>query len=201
MDWARRIIPPGWLLVALLMSAALHHWSPIDQLLSAPVSRLGVVPLAAGLLLTTAGVVAFRRARTPVIPFQRSTTLVTGGIYRFTRNPMYVGLVLVLGGTAMLLGSIGAFVPLPLFVAVIEFGYIHAEERFLAEIFGDDYLHYRHEVRRWLGFAQVIHKQSTKRVRYAASHGDPIPAPPRGAERGARHLQFPEPHRPGAEDG
>lgn len=188
MGWARCIIPPGWLAVALLMSAALHHWSPIDRLLSLPMSRLGVVPLAAGLLLTTAGVVAFRRARTPVIPFRRSTSLVTDGIYRFTRNPMYLGLVLVLVGTAMLLGSIGAFLPLPLFVAVIAFGYIRAEERFLAGIFGEEYLHYRHTVRRWLGFTQVIHKQSTKRVRYAASHGDTLPAPPQGAERGARHL-------------
>jgi protein-S-isoprenylcysteine O-methyltransferase Ste14 len=201
MGWARRIIPPGWLLMTLLMSAGLHHWLPIDQLFSPPASRLGVVPLAAGLLLTAAGVVAFRRARTPVIPFERSTTLVTGGVYRFTRNPMYLGLVLVLGGTAMLLGSIAAFLPLPLFVVIIEFGYIRAEERFLAGIFGDDYLRYRHAVRRWLGFTQVIHKQSTKRVRYAGSHGHPIPAPSRGAERSARHLQFPEPHRPGTEDG
>jgi len=150
MSWARRIIPPGWLLVALLMSAALHHWVPIEQLLSPSVSRAGVVPLAAGVALAMSGLVAFRRSRTPVIPFERSTALVTGGIYRFTRNPMYLGLVLVLAGTAMLLGSIGAFVPLPLFIAVIEFGYIRAEERFLAEIFGEDYTHYRRAVRRWL---------------------------------------------------
>jgi protein-S-isoprenylcysteine O-methyltransferase Ste14 len=150
MSWARRIIPPGWLLLALLMSAALHHWFPIDQLLLPPASRVGVLPLAAGVLVAMSGFVAFRRSRTPVVPFERSTALVTGGIYRFTRNPMYLGLVLVLTGTAMLLGSIGAFVPLPLFILVIEYGYIRPEERFLAEIFGEDYAHYRHTVRRWL---------------------------------------------------
>lgn len=150
MGWARRIIPPGWLLVALLVSAALHHWLPIAQLLSPPVRRCGAGLLAVGVLLTLSAVVAFRRAHTPVLPFERSTTLVTHGAYRFTRNPMYLGLTLVLAGVAVLFGSIGAFVPLPLFVWIIEYGYIRAEERFLAEIFGDDYVHYVQAVRRWL---------------------------------------------------
>jgi len=150
MRWARRIIPPAWLLVALCMSAALHHWLPIAQLLAPPASRLGVGLLAAGVLLALAGVVEFRRAQTPVVPFERSTTLVTHGIYRFTRNPMYLGLTLVLAGFALTLGSAGALAPLPLFGWIIEYGYIRAEERFLAEIFGDDYAHYVHAVRRWL---------------------------------------------------
>ena len=102
------------------------------------------------MLLTLSGVVAFRRAQTPVIPFERSTTLVTYSVYRFTRNPMYLGLTLVLAGVAVLLGSIGAFLPLPLFVWIIEYGYIRAEERFLAEIFGEEYARYMHTVRRWL---------------------------------------------------
>jgi protein-S-isoprenylcysteine O-methyltransferase Ste14 len=150
MGWARRIIPPGWLLVALLSSAALHHWWPIVQVLRAPVNRCGTVLLAGGVVLTFSGVTAFRRARTPVIPFERSTTLVTRGIYRFTRNPMYLGLALTAAGTAVLLGSIGAFVPLPLLVWILDYGYIRAEERFLADIFGSDYLRYTHTVRRWL---------------------------------------------------
>jgi protein-S-isoprenylcysteine O-methyltransferase Ste14 len=150
MGWARLIIPPGWMLVALLASAALHHWLPLAQVLQPPVSRFGVVLLAGGVVLAVSGVSAFRRVRTPVIPFERSTTLVTSGVYRFTRNPMYLGLSLVVAGTAVVLGSIGAFVPLPLFVWIIESGYIRAEERFLAEIFGNDYLHYTHAVRRWL---------------------------------------------------
>jgi protein-S-isoprenylcysteine O-methyltransferase Ste14 len=150
MDWVRRIIPPGWLLVALLASVALHHWLPLAQVLRPPVSRCGAVLLGVGVLLAASGIVAFRRSRTPVIPFERSTALVTRGVYRFTRNPMYLGLSLVLAGTAVLLGSIGAFVPLPLFVWIIHCGYVRAEERFLTEIFGNDYLHYTHAVRRWL---------------------------------------------------
>jgi len=150
MGWARRIVPPGWLLVALLMSVALHHWLPITQLVRPPANRCAVALIVAGVLLAVAGVAAFRRARTSVIPFERSTALVTGGIYRFTRNPMYLGLTAVLAGVGLLLGSIGALVPLPLFVIVIHYGYIRAEERFLAEIFGGQYTHYTGAVRRWL---------------------------------------------------
>jgi protein-S-isoprenylcysteine O-methyltransferase Ste14 len=150
MRWARRIIPPGWLLLALLASAALHHWLPLAQVLQPPFNRCGAVLLAAGVMLAFSGVAAFRRVRTPVIPFERSTTLVTDGIYRLTRNPMYLGLTLIVCGGAMLLGSIGAFVPLPLFVWIIDCGYIRAEERFLTEIFGGDYARYTRDVRRWL---------------------------------------------------
>jgi protein-S-isoprenylcysteine O-methyltransferase Ste14 len=150
MGWARRIIPPLWLLLALLAAAALHRWLPIAHVLQPPVTRLGLAFLVAGVALAFSGVGAFHRARTPIIPFERSTTLVTAGVYRFTRNPMYLGLVLILSGTALLLGSIGAFVPLPLFIWIIHAGYIRAEERFLEEIFGSEYVQYKSAVHRWL---------------------------------------------------
>jgi protein-S-isoprenylcysteine O-methyltransferase Ste14 len=150
MDWARRIVPPVWLLLALLASVALNRWLPIAQLLRPPANRCGLVLIVAGALLAVAGVASFRRARTSVIPFERSTALVTYGIYRFTRNPMYLGLTAVLAGVALLLGSVGALVPLPLFVFIIHYGYIRAEERFLADIFGGQYAQYTDAVRRWL---------------------------------------------------
>jgi protein-S-isoprenylcysteine O-methyltransferase Ste14 len=150
MDWARRIVPPAWLLLALLAQWSLHHFLPIAQLLRPPASWCGIVFLGAGIGLAFSGVSAFRRARTPIIPFERSTALVTDGVYRYTRNPMYLGLALIVAGTALLLGSIGALVPLPLFVWILEAGYIRAEERFLAAIFGGEYLQYTDRVRRWL---------------------------------------------------
>ena len=150
MGWVRRIIPPGWLLLAALASGALHRWLPLTQLLHPPVTWLGLVPLVAGLILTSKGFGAFRRAGTPVIPFRRSTALVTTGVYRLTRNPMYLGIALMLGGIAWLLGSVGALLPLPILVWILECGYIRAEEHFLEEIFGGTYRSYKSEVRRWL---------------------------------------------------
>jgi protein-S-isoprenylcysteine O-methyltransferase Ste14 len=150
MGWARRIVPPGWLLVALMSAVALHHWLPLAQLWHPPLCWLGALALGAGLMLAVFGIGAFRRAGTPVIPFEPSTALVTTGVYRFTRNPMYLGLSLILTGTAVMLGSVGAFLPLPLLVWILRSGYIQAEERFLEELFGGDYLRYKNLVRRWM---------------------------------------------------
>ena len=98
--------------------------------------------------ITAAG--AFRRAGTPVIPFEPSTTLVTGGWFGVTRNPMYLGLALILSGVALIDGTLGAFLPLPVFIAIMHFRFIRAEERFLEGIFGEPYRAYRARVRRWV---------------------------------------------------
>jgi protein-S-isoprenylcysteine O-methyltransferase Ste14 len=150
MSWVRRVIPPGWLLVALAASVALNHWLPLVQLWDIPVSRLGLLPLIAGVALAVWGVGAFRRAGTPLVPFVKSTALVTTGVYRFTRNPMYLGLTLIVAGTAWLLGSLGAWLAVPPFVWLLQCGYIQAEERFLENIFGSEYRRYKTIVRRWI---------------------------------------------------
>jgi protein-S-isoprenylcysteine O-methyltransferase Ste14 len=76
--------------------------------------------------------------------------LVTSGWYRITRNPMYLGMVVVLCGVALMAGSVGAWLPLPAFIAVIHYRFIRGEERFLEEIFGQPYRDYRARVRRWI---------------------------------------------------
>ena len=85
-----------------------------------------------------------------MVPFEPSTVLVTEGAFRFTRNPMYLGLVLLLAGIAIALGSVGALLPIPVFVWIIQAWFILGEERFLEEIFGEAYLAYKSRVRRWL---------------------------------------------------
>jgi protein-S-isoprenylcysteine O-methyltransferase Ste14 len=150
MERKRRIIPPAWALLALLASLALHRWLPLAQVLPAPWTWSGVMLIALALLLMLSAMAGFRRAGTPVVPFERSTALVTGGPYRFTRNPMYLGLTLLLLGIALLQGSLGACLPVPAFVAIIQKNFIEGEERFLAEIFGGQYRSYQRRVRRWI---------------------------------------------------
>ena len=146
---ARRVLPPVWLLMALVASFALDRYSPIARLVSAPWKYLGYIAMALGAVMAISSARAFRRAGTPVVPFEPSTTLVTGGWFRMTRNPMYLGLTLILFGVALIDGTLGAFLPLPVFVAVLHFRFIRAEERFLEGIFGDQYRDYRAQVRRW----------------------------------------------------
>ena len=145
----RKILPPIWLLLFLLFAFLADRWIPLwtlpswRTLLAGPVTLLGVT-----IILWPA--VDFMRARTGMVPFSEATQLVTGGLYRFTRNPMYLGMLLILLGGALTLGTLGALLPVPLFPLVIQYRYIIPEEAFLLEIFGDDYRAYCQRVRRWL---------------------------------------------------
>jgi protein-S-isoprenylcysteine O-methyltransferase Ste14 len=91
----------------------------------------------------------FRKARTTTVPGQRSASLVTSGPYRFTRNPMYVGLTLAYLGEAGMLRQLWPIVLLPLTIAYLNWVVIPVEEGRLHEVFGQDYARYRARVRRW----------------------------------------------------
>jgi len=115
-------------------------------------SAVAFICCAAGLAIALAGVVAFRRAKTTVNPLtpEATTTMVTSGIYRFTRNPMYLGFLLVLAGWAMYLSNVLAFALLPLFVWHMNRFQILPEERALGAKFSDAFTAYKCTVRRWL---------------------------------------------------
>lgn len=147
---ARRVLPPVWLLLALLASFALDRWFPILRLAPKPWNYLGFLPLVMGAFMSISAAGTFRRVGTPVVPFEHSTSLVTGGWFRMTRNPMYLGLTLILAGVALIDGTLGALLPLPVFVGILHFRFIRAEERFLEGIFGEQYRSYRMQVRRWI---------------------------------------------------
>ncbi len=150
MEQQRRIVPPVYFLASLAAMAAFHRWCPLRRVLGPPAAYAGIVLLVLGIAMSASAVAAFKRLGTPVIPFQRSTALVTTGLYRFTRNPMYLGLVAALVGAAVLSGTLGAWLPIPAFVWILTTRFIHGEERFLEEIFGEAYVRYRRRVRRWL---------------------------------------------------
>jgi protein-S-isoprenylcysteine O-methyltransferase Ste14 len=105
-----------------------------------------------GLVFSVAGVVSFRRARTTINPTkpEAASSLVTSGIYRVTRNPMYVGLSFVLTAWAVFLSSAWALLGPLLFVRYIGRFQIAPEERILSKLFGSEYTAYQERVRRWL---------------------------------------------------
>ena len=105
-----------------------------------------------GALFGAAGVFSFIRARTTVDPHkpEKASSLVTSGIYRITRNPMYVGLGIILGAWAIRLGSLLSMAGVVLFVLYITRFQIIPEERVMKEKFGEEFEEYRSKVRRWL---------------------------------------------------
>ncbi len=147
-----RIPPP---VVALIIAAGMWANSSSGPSLELPFGlRLGVAIAIAivGISFDILGLIAFRKARTTVNPLkpQNASALVTNGIYRITRNPMYVGMALFLLAWAAFLASLWPLVGPVLFVFYINRFQIEPEERILAQRFGDDFKVYAARVRRWI---------------------------------------------------
>ncbi|MDD2713543.1 MAG: isoprenylcysteine carboxylmethyltransferase family protein [Simplicispira sp.] len=147
-------IPPPLVaaVVAGTMVAAAKLLPPVLAL--PPGVRVGTALVLAGVGagFDVAGLLAFRKAKTTVNPLapQRSTSVVTHGVYGLTRNPMYLGLALILLGLAVYLASPWALLGPVIFVTYITRFQIQPEERVLAARFGDSYTAYCAQVRRWL---------------------------------------------------
>jgi len=113
-------------------------------------NAIGAGLIACGLGVMTWGIVTFSRARTAIYPNQAAREFVIWGPYRFTRNPMYLGLTLAYVGAACLLNSAWPFVLLPVVLLSLYGLVIRREERYLSAEFGDQYDTYRRRVRRWI---------------------------------------------------
>jgi protein-S-isoprenylcysteine O-methyltransferase Ste14 len=145
-----KVLPPVYLAISIVLMAALHFLFPVFRFLEPPISYSGLVLIAVGIAISAYAASRFAKAGTPVVPFERSTILITTGIYRWTRNPMYVGMVIVLLGVGTLCGTLGSLLPIPFFIWLIRVRFIAGEERFLKEIFGERYVVYKKSVRRWI---------------------------------------------------
>lgn len=115
-------------------------------------SILGGLLILAGIAVAVVAVRGFFQAETTIRPDEvdKASTLVTSGLYRFTRNPMYLGLALLIAGIGLGLGTMFVPIVLAVFVWVITTKQIIPEERALENIFGQDYVSYKNDVRRWI---------------------------------------------------
>ena len=111
---------------------------------------IGIAVIVAGVLIVFGATRLFRRAGTPVAPIKPSSALVTGGIYRWTRNPMYLGLSVILLGIGLATGSIWFFIGMAIAMFAVTKLAIEKEEIYLADKFGAAYLDYKSRVRRWI---------------------------------------------------
>lgn len=153
MRWLETRIPPPIVAVCLALLAWLAAPAETRAGIAATTRvAVGVCIALLGGAIAVAGSIGFRRARTTVNPLhpEKASALVTSGIYRYTRNPMYVGVTLVLIGIAAWLWWLPAILAPAGFVAYITRFQIGPEERALADKFGAQYEQYCRSVRRWL---------------------------------------------------
>lgn len=146
----KKIMPTTYLLVSLVLMAGLHFLFAVMRIIATPWNLLGIVPFAGGVIINLVADKAFRDAKTTVKPFEPSSVLIKTGVFRLSRNPMYLGFVLILIGTAVLMGSLTPWAVVIPFGILMERKYIAVEERMLAEKFVTDWAEYRKSTRRWV---------------------------------------------------
>ncbi len=144
-----KILPPHYFLLSLAIIVAVGLLED-GGLLPSPWQYLGTLPILIGVAAATQGSRLFARAGTNIIPFTESTALVTSGVFSISRNPMYTGMVLALAGTALVMNGWWPWLVVVGFTAVIRGLFIRTEERLMEETFGDAYLAYKQQVRRWI---------------------------------------------------
>lgn len=152
-SWLALKVPPLALALATAALMALLAGTLPELAVAIPARpAIAALLLFAGAGIAMAAIAAFRRARTTVNPLapERASALVATGIYRYSRNPMYVGVALILLGWAVWLGHPLALAAVPLFVLYIDRYQIAPEETALAQRFGAAFAAYRATARRWL---------------------------------------------------
>jgi len=128
----------------------LHFLLPVAKILALPWRLLGIIPLALGVGINLIADKAFKGRNTTVKPLEKSTALITTGVFRLSRHPMYLGFFLVLLGIAALMGSLTPFGVVLVFAVFIDAVFMTHEERDLEATFGERWLAYKARVRRWI---------------------------------------------------
>jgi len=146
----KKILPPTYFFITLLAAYLLYLLIPVQKIITYPWNVFGIIPGIAGAILNMIADKDLKNAGTTVKPFEKTSTLITKGVYRISRNPMYLGMILILISATMITGSLSPFFVIPPFMILIQNVFIKEEEKMLAEEFGVDWENYKKKVRRWI---------------------------------------------------
>jgi len=146
----KRVLPPTYLFLSIVVMVAFHFLFPLAKVITLPWNVLGVIPLASGIVIDLVADKAFKKRGTTVKPFEESTALITSGVFRVSRHPMYLGFVLILTGAAVFMGSLMPYAVIIVFAVVMDVVLIRVEEQMLEEKFGEVWLEYKGKARRWI---------------------------------------------------
>ena len=143
-------MPTIYLLIAMLLCILFHFLIPIVSILPVPWNLLGIIPLILGIWINISADRAFKLTETTVKPFEESSILIQEGVFRWTRNPMYLGFVGILLGISMLLRSLLPYIVIIVFIILIDLVFIRVEEEMLEAKFMEEWKVYRSKVRKWI---------------------------------------------------
>lgn len=142
--------PPALYGVTLVIGLGLSFFFPVSFLPLSISLPLAVVAMIGAGWFSTSAFRMMTRAQTGIDPAKPATAIVSDGVFRFSRNPLYLSLTLLYIGVSLLLNAVWAFPLLLPLLAIVQIGVIQREEVYLERKFGDEYLRYKSQVRRWL---------------------------------------------------
>ena len=150
MKKTKKIFPPTYFIILLLLSIGLHFIFPIKKIIFPPYTYFGWILIIFGAVLNIWTDSLFKKKKTTVKPFEKPTELIIKGPFKISRHPMYLGMVAVLLGVAILHGTLITLIFPVIFIVLSEKLFIPYEESNLKEVFRENYIHYKNRVRRWL---------------------------------------------------
>ena len=146
----KKIMPTVYFFILLMAAIGLHLYFPVLKIIDEPFNYLGILLIILGIVINVWTDTLFKKSRTTVKPHELPTSLETGGPFCISRHPMYLGMFLILLGSAVLMGSLICFLFPIFFIILMEMIFISDEENNLENVFGQKYLYYRKKVRRWI---------------------------------------------------
>lgn len=145
-----KIYPPTFFNTALVIMIILHFLMPIREIIAGYWKLIGIIPLLIGVSFNLIADKDLKSNNTTVKPDEESNVLITHGVFKISRNPMYIGMVLIQIGIALFLGTVSPYLIIVIFIFVMDKKFIRTEEVMLREKFGMVWNRYKESTRRWI---------------------------------------------------
>ncbi|MDX9772689.1 MAG: methyltransferase [Bacteroidales bacterium] len=145
----KRMTPDSYFVAFLVLSILFHMTIPLFKIIPFPLNLFGIILIIVGILMTLITNSALLKNRTSIQPFETPDVLITSGLFKLSRNPLYLGMAIAFFGLVITLGSLSPFIFPIIFVIIINRVIIPYEENKLEIVFGDKYLDYKTKTRRW----------------------------------------------------
>ena len=145
-----KILPPRIFQLALLAIAAIHFLLPLWFMYHSPIRFIGIIPIFIGSYLNIYTDQLIKKKHTTIKPFEEPSAFIEYGPFRYSRNPIYLGMVLILVGAGFISGSVLTFLVPIGFAILVFFLYIKPEEQILEARFGETYTNYKKRVNCWI---------------------------------------------------
>lgn len=137
-------------LICIVFMIAIKSIVVFKVIIPQPFNYVGIVPVVTGALMMMVVSKVFNQVNTEIHTFRQPKKLVTTGLFKISRNPIYLGFTIMLVGIWVLLGTLLPIIGCLVFIVIADLWYIPYEERTMEQIFGNEYLAYKTKVRRWL---------------------------------------------------